>query len=124
MRDVRLKAVARAIEARYPGSRVVIEPWEDFEAPVIQWWFSILDVAPRHLVEAGRFAHEVGERLYGGWERCPFYAGAMDRRSSRKFLEEKQALAAARRRFLASRRRRAARTKTRRPAAARRRAAG
>ncbi len=45
MRDVRIKAWIRAIESRYPGVEVVVEPWTDPDGVRrIRWWLEVLNV--------------------------------------------------------------------------------
>ncbi|HKB14867.1 MAG TPA: hypothetical protein VKF62_02325 [Planctomycetota bacterium] len=107
--------LARAIERRFPGTRVVVDrytpPDRDYG---IRWYVRILNCPARVSPWANKFAVERAFELWGGMG-FPFFVGAYTRRSSRRFLPERSVRARARRapasRALASARSRRARSR-------------
>jgi|SRR5262245_44274208 len=69
VRDVRFKALRLAIQARWPGSRVVWEPYASPDDPSIQGWVHILHVPDREVFEAGDLAVRLASDLFPGPSR-------------------------------------------------------
>lgn len=69
VRDVRFKALRLAIETRWPGSRVVWEPYVSPDDPAIRGWVHILHVPDREVFEAGHLAVRLACDLFPGPSR-------------------------------------------------------
>lgn len=86
-----MAAVMRAIEARYPGTRAVVDPYGDPDGdPDIRWWVWVLDVRRKDMGHLERFASELALNLYGP-DPKPFFLGSMGKSQSREYLAEKAA---------------------------------
>ncbi len=85
MRDRRLELVRRAIEARYPGTRTVVEPWSDPDGdPDIRCWLHVLDVRPDDMGPLRLFASQFALDLYRP-DGKPFSLSIMGKRTSALF---------------------------------------
>lgn len=86
-----MAALLRAIEARYPGTRAVVDPFRDPEGdPVPRWWVWILYVRDDDLGPLDEFASRLSCDLYGP-DPVPFYVHPVGRRRTRKFLADRAA---------------------------------
>jgi hypothetical protein len=109
MRDARIAAVRRAIEARYPGTRTHVEPWTDPDGdPDIRCLVHVLDVRPAEMGPLRLFASRLALDLFAP-DPKPFFLSILDRRSSASFLARKA---------IEARRERARPRRSRRPAGA------
>ncbi len=91
MRDVRMAALIRAIEGRYPGTRALVERFVDPEGDRdIRWWVWILNVRDRDLGPLGQFAYRLARELYEP-ESFPFHIGSVGRRKTPGFLADRAA---------------------------------
>ncbi len=95
--------VANTIEARFPGVRVVVEPYECPDDPTVRWWVSILHCRRRDLKDARRFAIGLGLDLFR--PEMPFMADALEAWDTALFLARKKSEARASRRATRLRRR-------------------
>ena len=96
MRDGRIATLVRTVEARFPGTKAVVDAYRSPDDPEIRWWIRILH-APRgkeHLVST--FANRLALDLYN-WREPPFFVGAEGPRRTREYLARKRAEAARRR---------------------------
>jgi hypothetical protein len=85
VRDARLRSLARAIEARYPGTEIVFEPAGIPGEPKIRWWMHVLHVRQGDLGPLGDFAIRRSWRLYPG-RPVPVVVTPHDRTVTRQFL--------------------------------------
>jgi len=83
MRNPRIRALIEAIEARYSGTRVVVERWGGGEDPDIRWRLWILDVPQDRVAAVEKFASRETTRLYG-YGLVPYFAHAVGREDTRK----------------------------------------
>ncbi len=91
MNDVRLAAVMMAVEARYPGTRCVVEPWTDPDGdPDTRWWLCVLNVRPKDAGPLHDIAIRIALDLYGP-DPLPFTMSVEGRRNTRLFLARKAA---------------------------------
>lgn len=91
MKDRRLAAVVRAIEERFPGAKVHVEPWACPEGDhSCRWWLSTPGVRRSRAREIHAFALELGDRLYG-WKRVPFRFSSLGPWNTRAWLEKRRA---------------------------------
>ncbi len=112
MIDPILRKVARAIEARYPGTKVEIEPFHDPDGDrMFRWILRVLGVQRRDLEAVPDFADDLARRLYGRW-LLPYLVETIERRRTSRFLAER---AAERERFRRARRRLLASWRSRHP---------
>ena len=84
MRDVRYTALKKAIEARWPGCRVV---WEAYFSPddhLIEGWVRILHVRERDRHTVDDFANDLKRSLFPGPSR--FFISAVMREDERATL--------------------------------------
>ena len=89
MRNKRLARVVRAVERRFPGTKVVVERWESPDADVdVKWWLSILNCPARSLAEADDFATRLSMRLYG-WKPAPWCVSSLSPRNTRKSYSDR-----------------------------------
>jgi len=91
VRDVRLVALVKAIESRFPGTRVVVEPWSDPDGDRrVRWWLEVLHVREDDLGQVIRFAHRLGNDLYGE-AGLPFEVGVKDARGTAAYIAYQKA---------------------------------
>jgi len=91
VKDVRLAAVMKGVEARYPGTRCVLEPWTDPDGdPDIIWWLYVLNVRPKDSGPLHEFATRVALDLYGP-DPKPFIMSVEGSRNTRLYLARKAA---------------------------------
>jgi hypothetical protein len=91
MRDVRMAALIRAIEARYPGTRSLVERFVDpMGDPDIRWRIWILNIRDRDLGHLGQFAYHLAGELYGP-DPLPFYISSVGWRNTKGFLADRAA---------------------------------
>lgn len=83
--DSRLRSLARAIEARYPGTEIVFEPAGIPGEPKIRWWMHVLHVRQDDLVPLAHFAIRRSWRLYPR-RPVPVLVAPHDRTVTRQFL--------------------------------------
>lgn len=98
MKDPRIPAVARAIETRFPGTRVEIDRFRDPEGDRLhRWVLEVLFVREKAMGKGGvgDFAYKLAFDLYGTHE-FPFYVALNGTRGSRAYLAEKRERAATR----------------------------
>jgi hypothetical protein len=81
MRDPRIRSLIEAIEARYPGTRVVVQRWGGREDPDIRWWLWVLNVPEDRLTAVDRFASRRTTRIYGK-RTVPFFTSIVSREQS------------------------------------------
>ncbi len=87
MRNRRLAAVVRAVRRRYPGVRVLVEPFRCPDAdPEMRWWLSILNVPLRSLSDVHQYAIRKGFEVYGSPD-IPFGTSVNSPRYSKPILE-------------------------------------
>ena len=99
MRDPRIPALARAIEARFPGTRVEVDPFRDPEGGrTHRWMLEVLFVREKDMGKGGvgDFAYELMSDLYGP-EDYPFYVDVNGAKNTRLYLARKEAREAAER---------------------------
>src|SRR5262245_66571368 len=94
--------VATTIEARFPGVRVVVEPYECPDDPTVRWWVYILHCRRRDLKDARRFAIRLGLDLFR--PDMPFLADARAAFGRAPFRDRKKSEARAARRVRRPRR--------------------
>ncbi len=85
VRDARLRSLARAIEAKYPGTEIVFEPAGIPGEPKIRWWMHVLHVRQDDLSRLGRFAIRLSWRLFPR-RSVPVVVTPHDRTVTRQFL--------------------------------------
>ena len=91
MRDVRLAALIKAVESRFPGVEVMVEHWSDPDGDRrIRWWLEILHVREDDLSAVSRFAHHLGAELYGD-AGLPFEVGVKDAEGTAAYLARRKA---------------------------------
>jgi len=76
MRDRRIDQIADAIEARFPGTLVVISRCPAPDEPDIDWMLDVLDLPIEKHREMTKFCIELGDRLFPG-EYHPFLVGGV-----------------------------------------------
>ena len=99
MRDPRIPALVRAIEARFPGTRVEIDPFRDPDGDrTHRWMLEVLFVREKDMGKEGveDFAYRLASALYGG-HLLPCYIEANGAKDSRRYLARKEAREAAER---------------------------
>lgn len=111
----RYRALARAIERRFPGTRVVVDRYTPPDRDHgIRWFVRILNCPARLSPHAADFAHRRAFQLWGGMG-YPFFVDPYTPRDTRRYLAERSARARTRRappsRALASARSRGARSR-------------
>lgn len=89
MRGRRFEALARAIERRFPGSRVVVDRYTppDHDRG-IRWFVRILNCPARLTPHAHEFAVRRAIEIWGGIG-YPFFVGAYDRRVTREHFADR-----------------------------------
>src|SRR5437867_544220 len=86
-----MAAVIRAIEARYPGTRGVVDRWTHPEGDKeLRWWVTVLNVRARDLGPLREFATQLAVDLYGP-DPKPFVLSSTGKREARRFLDERAA---------------------------------
>ena len=109
MNDDRLAAVTRAVEAKYRGTRCIVEPWTDPDGdPDIRCQVHVLNVRPAEAGPLRLFATRLALDLFAPGPK-PFFLSILDRRGSASFLARKA---------IEARRERARSRRSRRPAGA------
>ena len=89
MKDVRMAAVLKAIEARYPGTRCVVEPWTDPDGDTdVKWWVYVLNARLKDLETLHDFAVQLAIDLYGP-DLKPFTMSVEGPRNTRLYLARK-----------------------------------
>jgi hypothetical protein len=76
VRDPRIDQIADAIEAKYPGTLVVISRCPAPDEPDIDWMLDVLNLPVERNLEMVGFAIESGDRLFPG-EFHPFLVGGV-----------------------------------------------
>ncbi|MCI0588468.1 MAG: hypothetical protein L0323_16685 [Planctomycetes bacterium] len=89
MKRQRIWRLARAIETRYPESRVVVEQWGCPDDPSICWWIEVLNVRARDARAIQGFADDLVGKMYGD-EEPTFFVHVSDRRQSREYLASRR----------------------------------
>ncbi|HET6202899.1 MAG TPA: hypothetical protein VFI25_08870 [Planctomycetota bacterium] len=85
MTDVRVAALGRAIESRWPGSKVVVEPYRSPDDPLIRWWVYILGIRYPEAGAAIDFGWELSRDLFRN-EPMSFFMSAESPASARRIL--------------------------------------
>ncbi|HEU5393406.1 MAG TPA: hypothetical protein VFV36_01260 [Candidatus Methylomirabilis sp.] len=86
MNDVRLAAVIRAVEAKYRGTRCIVEPWTDPDGdPDIRCQVHVLNVRPAEAGPLRLFATRLALDLFAPGPK-PFFLSILDRKTSASFL--------------------------------------
>ena len=124
MNSGRLTGIVRAIRRRFPGTRVLLEPYRSPDGdPHVRWWLHVIHVPARWRYQAQDFAILKGSELYGPG-RLPYFSCVHGPRESaatiaswkekmKRYWEWRSArVAAARKRRLRVERRRAGRVAT------------
>lgn len=118
MIDPVLRKVARAIEARYPGTKVEIESFFDPDGDrTLRWILRVLGVRWRDLEALPDFADDFARSLYGR-RPLPYLLSTIERRRTPRYIAERSA---ERRRFRLARKRLLAAWRSRRRGRRRRR---
>ncbi|MGH7150245.1 MAG: hypothetical protein ACREIU_06090 [Planctomycetota bacterium] len=81
--------VASTIEARFPGVRVVVEPYESPDDPTVRWWVYILHCRRKNLRTVRQFAIQLGLDLFR--PEMPFIADAREGWNTDLYLARKKA---------------------------------
>jgi hypothetical protein len=128
VRSRRLETIIRSIGRRFPGTRVLVEPFVSPDGGRdIHWWLYVVDVPARWRDRVGDFATRKGCEVYGSPSRIPFFLSVHTVRRTpatvswweermRRFREWRSARAAAgRRRRLREQRLRVGRVSTASP---------
>lgn len=89
MRNKRLARVVRAVERRFPGTKVVVERW-DYPEIEVKWWISILNCPVSRLAEADAFATRLSMKLYD-WKPCPWGISSVSPRTTREYFSDRLA---------------------------------
>lgn len=86
MRGKRISALARAIEGRFPGTKVWVERYDppDHDRGV-KWFLWILNCPARKTPEVNRFAQRRADEIYGGGS-IPMFISAASRTVTRRFF--------------------------------------
>ncbi len=88
-----MTAVIQAIRAKYPGTRVVVEPYGDPDGDrSIRWWLQVMNVNPSEMGPLQRFAGRLADDLYAPAPR-PFFMGMLTRRQTTTYLARRAAMA-------------------------------
>ncbi len=69
---VRMVALAKAIESRWPRSRVIFEPYRSPDDPLIRWWVHILGLSFEEGWAATDFGLDASKGLFGK-DPIPFF---------------------------------------------------
>lgn len=109
-----MATLIRTVEARYPGTRIVIEPCGSPDDPDFRWWVWVLNAPEKEVPLVTQFATRLALELYD-WHTPNFFVGAQSPRATRKFLARRRAAGAEER----ARVRRLGRARSRRPASRR-----
>lgn len=99
MRDVRIKAWIRAIESKYPGVEVVVEPWTDPDGVRrIRWWLEVLNVRDEDFLPLKDLGLRLAHDLYD--EDGPAFMFTVNgRRATTAYLARRREVAERERRF-------------------------
>ena len=89
-----MATLIRTLKARYPGTRIEVEPSRSPDDPDIRWRVWILDAPEKDVQLVDHFATRLARELYE-WHTPPFFVGAMGRRATREFLSRRRAEARA-----------------------------
>ncbi|MCI0585755.1 MAG: hypothetical protein L0323_02820 [Planctomycetes bacterium] len=82
----RIPALARAIEARFPGTTVWVKPYRSPDGdPEKKWYLRILNCPARLTPHAQIFGIRLALRLWG-LGRVPLFIGAVNRRHTREYF--------------------------------------
>ncbi len=95
--------VANTIEARFPGVRVVVEPYESPDDPTVRWWVTILHCRHEEVRTVRQFAIRLGLEIFR--PEMPFLADACEAWDTALYFARKKAEARAARRSRPPRRR-------------------
>ena len=90
MNDRRIAILARTVEARFPGTKVVVDPYGSPDDEEIRWWISILHTPRGKEVLVDKFAIGLAFDLYNQ-RSFPFFVGAEGPRGTREYLGRKRA---------------------------------
>jgi len=91
VREVRLAALVRAIETRFPGVHVEVEPWTDPDGDeTIRWWLEILRVRDRDRIAVHQFTRHLSNDLYGP-EKVPLCFSLQDAKGTAAYLARRKA---------------------------------
>jgi len=85
VRAVRLAALAGAIESRWSGSRVEIEPYRSPDDPLIRWWVYVFGLQVEEASAATSFGWGLAHELYGR-EPLPFFMTSHSGANARAIL--------------------------------------
>lgn len=96
MKDARIVTLIRTVEARFPGTKVVVDPYGCPDDEEIRWWVSILHAPRGKEPLVNQFAIRLALDLYH-WRGLPFIVGAKGPRGTREYLARKRTEAAGRR---------------------------
>ncbi len=88
--------LANTIEARFPGVRVVVEPYRSDDDETVRWWMYVLHCRRRDHRAASGFAFEVGKKLFDGG--IPFITDPRDAWGTTAYVAEMRRYARAARR--------------------------
>lgn len=80
-----MRTVIRTIEARFPGSRVIVEPFGVPEDPEIRWILRVLNVREKDTPLVLDFGIDLAIDLYGKMP-IPFSLSPMGPRGTARFL--------------------------------------
>ena len=90
MKNARMATLVRTLKARYPGTRIEVEPSLSPDDPDIRWRVWILNAREKDVPLMDHFAARLARELYG-WHTPPFFVGAMGPRATREFLSARRA---------------------------------
>ena len=89
MKDRRMADLARTIEARWPGTRVVVEPYGSPDDSTIRWWVYVLHCRRRDLRDVHMFAIRTGHELFN--RAPPFITDPREAWSTAAYLARRRA---------------------------------
>ncbi len=93
MKDRRMAIVVDTIEARFPGVRVVVEPYTSPDDATVRWWVYILHCRRGDLDDVSGFAIRLGLDLFR--PNIPFIADPLETWDTALYLASKKAEARA-----------------------------
>ena len=93
MNDRRIAILVRTVEARFPGTKAVVDPYGSPDDEEIRWWIRILHARRAEEPIVNHFANCLARDLYDG-HVPPFFVGAEGPRGTREYLARKRAEAA------------------------------
>ena len=86
----RIAILVRTVEARFPGTKAVVDPYGSPDDEEIRWWIRILHARRAEEPIVNHFANRLAIDLYDG-HVPPFFVGAEGARGTREYLARKRA---------------------------------